>query len=68
MTSQLEDGLAGKKNCWVGGGDGGEGGGGDRKGHRQNIQLLNDTAIQIILEKEINLDLNDIGGTADESK
>ena len=54
MTSQLEDGLAGKKNCWVGGGVGGEGGregGGGRgwvgrKGLRQNIQLLNDNAIQ----------------------
>ena len=73
MTSQLEDGLAGKKNCWVGGGVGGEGGRGGRgwvgrKGLRQNIQLLNDTAIQPFFKKGINLDLNDIGGTADESK
>ena len=60
MTSQLEDGLAGKKNCWVGGGVGGqgerEGGGGrgwvGRKGLRQNIQLLNDNAIQSFLKKK----------------
>ena len=32
MTSQLEDGLAGKKNCWVGGGVGGGGREGGRGG------------------------------------
>ena len=46
MTSQLEDGLAGKKNCWGGGGGVG------RKGLRQNIQLLNDNAIQSFLKKK----------------
>ena len=60
MTSQLEDGLAGKKIVgWVGrwgGREGGrEGGGGrgwvGRKGLRQNIQLLNDNAIQSFLKK-----------------
>ena len=57
MTSQLEDGLAGKKIVgWVEGGGGlGVGGreGLGRKGHRQNIQLLNDTAIQSFFLKEL---------------